>query len=45
MDPLTVIAAALLAGAAAALKDTAAQAVRDAYTGLKSLIARKPSRD
>jgi len=41
MDPLTVIATALLAGAAAALQDTAAQVVRDAYTGLKSLIARK----
>ncbi len=41
MDSLTVIATALLAGATAALKDTAAQAVRDAYTGLKSLIARK----
>ncbi len=41
MDPLTIIATALLAGAAAALKDTAAQAVRDTYTGLKSLIARK----
>jgi hypothetical protein len=41
MDPLTMIATALVAGAAAALKDTASQAIKDAYTGIKDLIKRK----
>jgi hypothetical protein len=41
MDPLSLILAALAAGAAAALKDAAAQTVKDAYAGLKSLIKRK----
>jgi hypothetical protein len=41
MDPLSLIVAALAAGAAAALKDAAAQTVKDAYAGLKSLIKRK----
>ena len=41
MDPLTAIATALVAGAAAAVKDTAVQAIKDGYNGLKGLIARK----
>jgi hypothetical protein len=38
MDPITVIVTALVAGAAAALKPTAEQAVKDAYAGFKRLI-------
>jgi hypothetical protein len=38
MDPISAIVAALAAGAAAALKDTASEAVKDAYGALKSLI-------
>jgi hypothetical protein len=41
MDPVSLIVAALAAGASAALKDTAGQAVKDAYAGLKSLLKRK----
>ena len=42
MEPIsTIIVTALAAGAAAGLTDTAAQAVKDAYTGLKDLIKRK----
>ena len=41
MDPVTLIVAALLAGAAAGLKDTASSAVTDAYNGLKGLVQRK----
>jgi len=41
MDPVTIIVAALVAGAAAATKDVAAQAVRDGYNGLKALVVRK----
>ncbi len=41
MDPITIIMAALIAGAAAASKDVAAQAVKDAYSGLKALITHK----
>lgn len=41
MDPLSVIVAALVAGAAEAAKPAAAQAVRDAYAGIKALIGRK----
>ena len=41
MDPVTLIIAALAAGAAAGLQDTAGQAVRDAYNGLKSLLQRR----
>jgi len=41
MDPVSIIVAALAAGAEAALKSTAAQAIKDAYTGLKALIQRK----
>jgi hypothetical protein len=38
MDPVSMIVAALAAGAAAGLKDTAADAVRDAYASVKRLI-------
>ena len=38
MDPVTLIVAALVIGAAAGLQDTATAAVKDAYSGLKSLI-------
>jgi hypothetical protein len=41
MDPISIIALALVAGAAAAAKDVAAQAVKDGYAGLKALIVRK----
>jgi len=41
MDPVTIIVAALVAGAAAAGKDVAAQAVKDGYAALKALIVRK----
>jgi hypothetical protein len=46
MDPISLIEAALVAGAAASTKDTASQAVKDAYSGLKMglsrLLASKP---
>src|SRR5258708_4418405 len=38
IDPISLIVAALAAGAPAAAKDTASQAVKDAYNGLKALI-------
>ena len=42
MDPtITLIIGALAAGATAAAKDTASQAVKDAYAGLKTLIQRR----
>ncbi len=41
MDPISIIALALVAGAASAAKDVAAQAVKDGYAGLKALIVRK----
>ena len=41
MDPITLIVAALAAGAAAGLGDTASQAIKDAYAGLKGLIKRR----
>jgi hypothetical protein len=41
MDPVSVIVAALAAGAAAGAKPTAEQAIKDAYAGLKGLIQRK----
>jgi hypothetical protein len=41
VDPLSLIVAALAAGAAAAAKDTASAAIKDAYHGLKGLIQRK----
>ncbi len=39
MDPITLIVTALAAGAAAALQETAGQAITDAYQSLKRLIA------
>lgn len=41
MDPISLLVAALAAGAKAALQDTASTAVKDAYAGLKSLIVSK----
>jgi succinyl-CoA synthetase beta subunit len=41
MDPLTSLVTALAAGAAAALKSTVEQAVKDSYAALKKLIQRK----
>ena len=41
MDPLTSIVMALAAGATAGIEPTVAQAVKDAYAGLKALIMRK----
>lgn len=38
MEPTTLIVSALAAGAAAGLTETATQAVKDAYGGLKGLI-------
>ena len=41
VDPVTLIVAALVAGAAAGLKDTASSAMKDAYNGLKGLVQQK----
>ncbi|MBS9394340.1 MAG: hypothetical protein HEQ29_14765 [Dolichospermum sp. LBC05a] len=41
MDPISLIIAALVAGAAAATKDTAGKAVKDTYEGLKTLIKKR----
>jgi hypothetical protein len=41
MDPITLIVAALAAGAAAGVQSTAASAVRDAYVGLKALVKKR----
>ena len=41
MDPISAILAALAAGATAATKDTASQAVKDAYVGLKALVRKR----
>ena len=41
MDPISMIVAALATGAAAALKDTAGNVIKDAYQGIKALIKRK----
>jgi hypothetical protein len=41
MDPVTLIVAALAAGAAVGLKDISANAIKDAYVGLKGLLRRK----
>lgn len=38
MDPVTLILTALGAGAALGVKDTASQAVKDAYSSLKALV-------
>jgi hypothetical protein len=41
MDPISMIVAALVAGAAAALKPTAEAAIKDVYAGIKTLIQDK----
>jgi hypothetical protein len=41
MDPITLILAALAAGAVSGAKDVASEAVSDAYGALKSLVRRK----
>jgi hypothetical protein len=41
MDPITLIATAIAAGAVVGLKDTASSARRDAYAGLKALVRRR----
>jgi hypothetical protein len=41
VDPVTLVVAALVAGAAAGLKNTASSAVKDVYNGLKGLVRRK----
>lgn len=41
MDPVSMIVAALAAGATEATKDTVSQVVKDAYAGLKALIQRR----
>lgn len=41
MDPASILVAALVAGAAAALKPTADRAIKDAYAGIKQLIQDK----
>jgi hypothetical protein len=40
VDPVSVIAAALAAGAAAGVQDTASAAVKDAYARLRGLVGR-----
>ena len=41
MDPVTLIVSALIAGAASATQDAASNAVKDAYSGLKTLLQRR----
>jgi hypothetical protein len=41
MDPVSIILAALTAGAAAAAKETAGTAIKEAYEGLKGLLKKK----
>ena len=40
MDPITLIVTALAAGAASGAAEAASAAVKDAYAGLKALVAR-----
>lgn len=44
MDPISIIVMALVAGAAAALKPTTEQAIKDTYAGIKGLIQSKYGR-
>ncbi len=41
MDPVSMVLAALAAGATAAVQDTASQAVKDAYAALKALVKKR----
>jgi|SRR5215469_11491224 len=41
MDPITLIVAALAAGAATGVQGTAAMAVKDGYAGLKALVKKR----
>jgi hypothetical protein len=41
MDPISLIVTAVAAGAIVGVRDTASQAVKDAYAGLKSLMRRR----
>jgi hypothetical protein len=41
MDPISLLLAALAAGATAAAKDTVEQTVKDTYAGLKALIRKR----
>jgi hypothetical protein len=41
MDPISMIVAALAAGAGAGVKDTASRAVKDAYASLYDLVQRR----
>jgi hypothetical protein len=41
MDPITLIATALAAGAALGITDSASSAVKDAYAGLKALVKKR----
>jgi hypothetical protein len=41
MDPITQIVTALAAGAASGTADAASSAVKDAYAGLKALVAKR----
>ena len=41
MEPVTLIIAALAAGAGLGLKDAASSAITDAYSALKTLVSRK----
>jgi len=41
MDPVSLVVAALVAGAAAGVKDTAGTVITDLYAGLKALIRRR----
>lgn len=41
MDPISLIVTAVAVGAIAGVKDTASQAVKDAYAGLKDLLHRR----
>lgn len=40
MEPVTMLVGALILGASEALKDTASQAVKDTYQGLKAAVIR-----
>ncbi|MFL1380792.1 MULTISPECIES: hypothetical protein [unclassified Nocardiopsis] len=41
MDPITLIVAALTAGAVSGVTDAASSAVKDAYTGLRDLVKKR----